>query len=111
MPPLAAIFALIFSLYELPTEAVPVRLAALRGAGRGVFAFGFARWRRRLPDARAAAPEHPLSAEGLPEPRERAEELYQELIRLLSDERARLDAASDRERRDAADYYACGRIR
>ena len=102
----AAIFALIFSLYELPTEAVLYASLLCAALGAGVFAFGFARWRRRCRTLELLRRSITLSAEGLPEPRERAEELYQELIRLLSDERARLDAASDRERRDAADYYA-----
>ena len=102
----AAIFALIFSLYELPTEAVLYASLLCAALGAGVFAFGFARWRRRCRTLELLRRSITLSAEGLPEPRGRAEELYQELIRLLSDERARLDAASDRERRDAADYYA-----
>ena len=47
-----------------------------------------------------------VSDEGLPSPSDYEDELYQELVRTLSSERARLDAAADAERRDAADYYA-----
>ena len=47
-----------------------------------------------------------VSDEGLPSPSDDEDELYQELVRTLSSERARLDAAADAERRDAADYYA-----
>ena len=47
-----------------------------------------------------------VSADGLPEPRDLTEELYQELVRILSRERAVLESAVDSDRRDAADYYA-----
>ena len=100
------IFALIFSLYELPVEAVGYAALLCAVLGAVFLALGYSRWRRRCRTLELLLRTICVSDDGLPEPGSYSEELYQELVRTLSAERARLDAAADRERRDAADYYA-----
>ncbi len=102
----ALIFALIFSLYELPVEAVAYAALLCALPGAGLLAWDYLRWRRRCVTLELLRRTICVSGEGLPEPGSYPEELYQELVRSLSAERARLDAAADSERRDAADYYA-----
>lgn len=100
------IFALIFSLYELPVEAVGYAALLCAVLGAVFLALGYSRWCRRCRTLELLLRTICVSDDGLPEPGSYSEELYQELVRTLSAERARLDAAADRERRDAADYYA-----
>lgn len=102
----ALLFALVFSLYELPAEAV--LYAGMLCAACGVFfaAVSYRRWLRRCRSLEHLRKSICVSDEGLPAPADYEEALYQELVRTLSGERARLDAESDAERRDAADYYA-----
>lgn len=102
----ALIFALVFSLYELPVEAVLYASLLCIAAGVLLLAASYTVYRRRVRTLELLRRTICVSADGLPEPRDMTEALYQELIRTLSRERARLEAASEVERRDAADYYA-----
>ncbi len=102
----ALVFALVFSLYELPAEAVLYASLLCMVAGAELFCVSYASYRRRVRELERLRRSICVSADGLPEPRDRTEALYQELIRTLSSERARLEAASDAARRDAMDYYA-----
>lgn len=102
----ALIFALVLSLYDMPSESV--LYAGLLCASCGVFlvALSYTRWLHRCRALEQLRRSICVSDEGLPSPSGYEDELYQELVRTLSSERARLDAAADAERRDAADYYA-----
>ena len=102
----ALIFALVLSLYDMPSESV--LYAGLLCASCGVFlvALSYTRWLHRCRALEKLRRSICVSDEGLPSPSDYEDELYQELVRTLSSERARLDAAADAERRDAADYYA-----
>ena len=102
----ALIFALVLSLYDIPSESV--LYAGLLCASCGVFlvALSYTRWLHRCRALEQLRRSICVSDEGLPSPSDYEDELYQELVRTLSSERARLDAAADAERRDAADYYA-----
>lgn len=102
----ALIFALVLSLYDMPSESV--LYAGLLCASCGVFlvALSYTRWLHRCRALEQLRRSICVSDEGLPSPSDYEDELYQELVRTLSSERARLDAAADAERRDAADYYA-----
>ena len=102
----ALIFALVLSLYDMPSESV--LYAGLLCASCGVFlvALSYTRWLLRCRVLEQLRRSICVSDEGLPSPSDYEDELYQELVRTLSSERARLDAAADAERRDAADYYA-----
>lgn len=102
----ALIFALVFSLYELPAEAVLYASLLCIAAGVLLIAASYAAYRRRVKSLETLRRTICVGADGLPEPRDRTEELYQELISTLSRERARLESAVDSDRRDAADYYA-----
>lgn len=102
----ALIFALVLSLYDMPSESV--LYAGLLCASCGVFlvALSYTRWLHRCRALEQLRRSICVSDEGLPSPSDYEDELYQELVRTLSSVRARLDAAADAERRDAADYYA-----
>ena len=102
----ALIFALVFSLYELPAEAVLYSSLLCAVCGLGFFAASYISYRRRCETLDQLRHSICVDDSGLPEPRDGVEERFAGLIRLLSAERARLDAAADAERRDAADYYA-----
>ena len=102
----AAIFAFVFSLYDLPAEAVLYASLLCLAAGALLLAVSYRAYRGRVRALELLRRNICISTDGMPAPRDRTEELYQELIRTLGSERARLDAAVDAERRDASDYYA-----
>ena len=99
------IFALVFSLYDLPVEAVAYAAALCLAVGAVMFLLGFLRWRARLRALEAMRRTVTVSLDGLPAPGGRAEADYQELLRILRAELARTEAAAARERREAEDYY------
>ena len=99
------IFALVFSLYDLPVEAVAYAAALCMAVGAVMFLLGFLRWRARLRALEAMRSTVTVSLDGLPAPGGRAEADYQELLRILRAELARTEAAAARERREAEDYY------
>lgn len=99
------IFAGVFSLYNLPLEAVGYSLALCAFVGLALFAVGFAlhlRRHRALTDLRRSVT---VSLDRLPEPAGTLEADYQELLRLLHEHAARLKTEGERSRRDAVDYY------
>ena len=100
------IFALVFSLYELPAEAVWYSAGLCAILGAAALAYSFVRWRRRCVELEQLRSAVLVDANNLPEPADGLERRYLELVRLLAEERARLEQAADMERRAAADYYA-----
>ena len=100
------IFALVFSLYELPVEAVFYASLLCAAAGAVLAALSWISYKRRCRALEVLRRTICVSCDSLPEPRDRVEEQYQALVRTLFDERAKLEAAADAEKRDARDYYA-----
>lgn len=102
----ALIFALVLSLYDMPSESVLYAGLLCASCGAFLVALSYTRWLHRCRALEQLRRSICVSDDGLPSPSDYEDELYQELVRTLSSERARLDAAADAERRDAADYYA-----
>ena len=101
----AAVFALVFALYDLPAEAVGY--AVLLGAAGTALMAGvdFLLWRRRWRGLKALAGHVTLGLEDLPEPWGAIEAAYQDLLDILYRDRQALVSRSDQARRDMAAYY------
>ena len=101
----ALVFALVFALYGLPTE--PVLYAALLCLCLGalLFAVGYVQYVTRHRQLRSLLHSVALSLEGLPAPRSAVEQDYQDLLRALLAETARVRSDSDRQRADERAYY------
>lgn len=102
---LCLLFAVVCLLYGLPWEAVSycILLAlCLLLLAEGV---GYFRYRAKLMEMELLLEHPPENAPPLPEPSDRLERDYQELIRRLCDERARQAACDERSRREMMDYY------
>lgn len=100
------ICAVVFSLYELPTEAVlyaAVLCAAVCLAAMAVDIVHYARRVRALRDMRDSIC---VSIERLPEPKPGVEAEYDRLLRELWHSMSKLDAEYGASRREAEDYYA-----
>ncbi len=102
----AGVFALVLSLYELPTE--PVLYASVLCAALGVPALAVDMWAyvRRMRALHELTGSICVSIDRLPEPRAGIETEYDKLLRELWRERSRLDAEYSAARREAEDYYA-----
>lgn len=104
---LALVFALVLSLYDLPTESV--LYASLLCVVLGVFAacWDYTRWRRRARALELMQRTICVSDAGLPDAKDYTEELYQEL-------RPSVHAWMRRRRRSSAPprtITRCGRTR
>ena len=100
----AAIFAGVFSLYRLEAEAVLYASLLCLLAGLAFFGAGYLRFLRRHLQLRGLAGSGALAPE-LPEPLSPLEEDYQELLRLVREERAALAGRLDRLAGDQEAYY------
>lgn len=102
----AGVFALVLSLYELPTE--PVLYASVLCAALGVLALAVDMWAyvRRMRALHELTGSICVSIDRLPEPWAGIETEYDKLLRELWRERSRLDAEYSAARREAEDYYA-----
>ena len=101
----AAIFAGVFSLYELPTEAVGYSVALCLAAGAALFAVGYSRFRRKALTLRDMRESVLVSLDDLPAPSGAVEAEYQELLGVLFAARAAAESRAEEERRSAEDYY------
>ena len=99
-----AVYAAVFSLYELPTEAVAYAGAICAVLGSVLFAAGYLSFLRRHNTLKELSGRIILSLEGLPRPKGALED-YQELIRLLFAEKTRVETMALRDRRETEDYY------
>ena len=99
----AAMFAMVFSLYELPAEAVLYASLLCVAVGALLLAASYASYRRRVKTLELLRRTICVSADGLPEPRDLTEELYQELqernINLIG---VGTDSGESREQLDTA---------
>ncbi|MEG1790515.1 MAG: sensor histidine kinase [Oscillospiraceae bacterium] len=101
----SAIFAAVFSLYDLPTEAVLYSVALCAAVGAGLFAVGYTRYlgkHRALTELRG---QIIISTDRLPSASGAIEEDYRELLLILRAELARSEQKADAERRESEDYY------
>lgn len=101
----AAIFAGVFSLYDLPAEAVGYALALCLAAGLALFAVRFAAYVRRRRALELLGRNVGELALDLPKPAGALEAAYQELLRKVCADRARLAAEKDARYRETVDYY------
>lgn len=99
------IFAAVFSLYDLPTEAVAYAAALCLVLGLVLFAVGYSRFLSRHRELRRLLRQAREKVLPLPLPRGLLEEDYQALIQALCQDRARLAAENGSRLRDMTDYY------
>jgi signal transduction histidine kinase len=99
------VFALVFSLYSLPVEAVLYAAVICFVIGLILFFIGYLRYvhnHRALSDMLSHVG---VSIDDLPLPRGALEKDYQALLRALFNEKMRAESVSDTARRDLIDYY------
>lgn len=99
------VFAAVFSLYDLPVEAVGYSAALCVFSGCIFMAAGYARFYKRHRALSEMLRNVDISLAGLPEPRGAVEEDYQGLLRGLSASLGRERAMARAERVEAEDYY------
>ncbi len=100
-----AVFAVVFSLYQLPAEAVFYAAALCLIIGLVLFFIGYSRYVWRHRELAEAARRICLSLDGLPAPRGRLETDYYELVQTLFRETARVRSESDIARGEMLDYF------
>ncbi len=98
-------FAAVFSLYDLPAEAVWYAALLCAVLGLILFAVGFGQYLRRHRELAALQNSVTISLDGLPRPKDALEADYQALLQLLRHGLAQAEARAGTERRDATDYY------
>lgn len=101
----AGIFAAVFSLYNLPVEAVAYAGVLCLVAGAVFFTFGYVRFVRRRRILQRMLQNVEEASFQLPEPASALEADYQTLLRAVAADRARLSAETENDRRDMMDYY------
>lgn len=99
------IFAAVFSLYNLPAEAVGYAAALCLALGLALFAVGYGRFLSRHRELRLLLGRSREKVLPLPPPRGLLEEDYQALVRVLCASRAQLAAENENRLRDMTDYY------
>jgi signal transduction histidine kinase len=100
-----AVFSAVFSLYELPLEAVLYAALLCFCIGAVLFALGYSRWLRQHRELRALLERVAVSLDELPRPSGAVERDYQDLLRALWAEKARIEARNLTEHREMTDYY------
>lgn len=101
----ALIFALIFFLHGLPVVAVGYGALLCIFVGAIFFCFSFRRFLKRYGQLSNLQSSVTVTLDGLPEPRDELEALYQELIKILFDHQAKLVSDGDKNRQELEDYY------
>jgi signal transduction histidine kinase len=101
----AGIFAAVFSLYDLPAEAVGYAVALCLAAGLVLLGVGCLRYARRRRELRRLLANLGEAAFRLPSPGSALEEDYQALLKAVCADRAKIAAESENARQDMTDYY------
>lgn len=101
----AAVFALVFSLYDLPEEAVGYAAALCLGVGLVPFFLGFFLYARRHRQLQKLLKAVELPQLPLPAPRDALEQDYQALLQAVCAHRSTLKSQSEDRYRDMLDYY------
>lgn len=99
------VFAIVFSLYSLPVEAVWYAAAICFVVGVILFAIGYLRYLRHHRELTRMLPSVGVSIGDLPRPRGALEQDYQALIKALFSEKMRVESASDAALRELIDFY------
>ena len=99
------IFAAVFSLYELPAEAVLYAAILCVFTGGVLFFIGYAGYLKRHRVLSEMLPRITLSIDSLPAPHGAPESDYQALIKALAEAKAASASLADMEKRDLVDYY------
>lgn len=102
---LVLVFAWVFSLYELETEAVLYAAVLCCFLGLFFFFLGFWRYIRRHRQLLEVLGKIDLGLEDLPEPWDRLEADYQAILRELHARGLHDRSEADSQRRDMEDYY------
>lgn len=102
---MAGIFAFVFSLYELPAEPVWYAILLCLFIGIIYLLLDFLAFRKKHHQLFKLQDSLNLSLDQLPPALSLPEEDYQELIRLLYEEKAQLTHAGDKAVREMVDYY------
>ena len=100
-----AVFAVVFGLYDLPTEAVLLGAAVCVLLGAVLFVADFASFLRRHRELERLKREVSLTLEHIPVPRGRLEEDYQGIIRTLCEDARRAAERSDARLAEQSEYY------
>lgn len=101
----AAVFALVFSLYDLPVEAVGYAAALCLGVGLVPFFLGLFLYARRHRQLQKLLKAVELPQLPLPAPRDTLEQDYQALLQAVCAHRSTLKSQSEDRYRDMLDYY------
>ena len=101
----AVVFAAVFSLYDLPTEAVGYAAVLCLSIGLILFAAGYCRYARRHRELMCLLHNVQEAAFQLPPPSGALEADYQTLLKAVCADRAAIAAAGESERQEMMDYY------
>lgn len=101
----ALIFALVLFLHGLPVAAVGYAALLSIFVGAIFFSFSFPRFLKRYGQLSNLQSSVTITLDGLPEPKDELEALYQELIKILFDHQAKLVLDGDKNRQELEDYY------
>lgn len=98
-------FAFVFSLYDLPVEAVGYAALLCTAIGTFYAAACCLRYFRRHRQLTGLQSQITLSIDDLPVPKDLLEKDYQKLIKTLHEDKVSFAENEGRERRDMVDYY------
>jgi signal transduction histidine kinase len=98
-------FAFVFSLYDLPVEAVGYAALLCTAIGTFYAAACCLRYFRRHRQLTGLQSQITLSIDDLPVPKDLLEKDYQKLIKTLHEDKVSFSENEGRERRDMVDYY------
>ncbi|SHH86071.1 hypothetical protein SAMN02745823_01235 [Sporobacter termitidis DSM 10068] len=99
------IFALVFSLYDLPAEAVWYAAALCLFVGAVLFAVGYRRYVLQHRELREMLEKITVSIDYLPRPAGALEKDYQALIKTLFAEKNRIESAADGTMSELVEYF------
>ncbi len=100
-----AIFALVFYLYRLPLDAVVYATVLCFFIGIILFLFGFWRHVQRHRMLTSLFSRITMGLDELPQPQGLLDQDYQQLIRILYDQKTRIESAADNDKSELVDYY------
>lgn len=99
------VFAAVFSLYDLPVEAVAYAALLCAVVGAILFALGYSRYMHRHRELLRLRRVVVNDLDHLPQPSGVLEQDYQDLLRLLREQTRAVESRAAIERRDMVDYY------
>lgn len=99
------VFYIVFSLYELPAEAVLYAAALCFALGAVLFLIGYLRYLTHHRELTGMLSNVGVSIDDLPRPRGALEQDYQELLKALFKEKMRVQSESDAAYFEMIDYY------